>query len=136
MNITIHNVKRVGINPNQTLATISSPNILGGKQFGYFVALDKEDENSDIHKYILSEIKAGNISVEPLDDDLLDYKSSMIREQRNKLLDETDKYMTADYPITDELRNALKDYRQSLRNLPEQDGFPENVVWPEMPNTK
>lgn len=136
MNITIHNIKRVGINPNQTLATISSPNINDGKQFGYFVALDKEDENSDIHKYILSEIKAGNAVVEPLDDGLLDYKSSMIREQRNKLLNETDKYMTVDYPITDELRNALKDYRQTLRNLPEQDGFPENVIWPEMPNIK
>lgn len=136
MNITIHQVKKVGINPNQALATISSPDIEDGKEFGYFVALDKDDEDSDIHKYILSEIKAGNVVVEPLDDDLLDYKSSLIRDKRDKLLSDTDKYMTIDYPITEELRNDFIKYRNALRKLPEQEGFPENVVWPSFPNVK
>jgi hypothetical protein len=30
----------------------------------------------------------------------------------------------------------IRAYRQSLRDLPQQDGFPTNIVWPTMPNTK
>lgn len=58
---------------------------------------------------------------------------SDIREKRDELLSETDHLVTADYPITDECRNNLRVYRQALRDIPEQEGFPENVIWPEKP---
>ncbi|MCM1516223.1 MAG: phage tail assembly chaperone [Paraprevotella sp.] len=28
---------------------------------------------------------------------------------------------------------ALREYRQVLRDVPEQEGFPENIVWPDLP---
>jgi len=38
------------------------------------------------------------------------------RENRNLLLDATDKYMTTDYPITEEQKKEVSEYRQKLRD--------------------
>lgn len=43
----------------------------------------------------------------------------ILRIERNKLLEYTDKYLILDYPITDEERDAIRVYRQLLRNLPQ-----------------
>jgi hypothetical protein len=51
-----------------------------------------------------------------------------VRSQRDKLLELSDEMALADR-ITDEWRT----YRQALRDLPAQDGFPTNVTWPEKP---
>lgn len=51
-------------------------------------------------------------------------KAILLREQRDKLLYETDKYMISDYPITEEEREQYRLYRQYLRDLPEITGFP------------
>lgn len=50
--------------------------------------------------------------------------SAQKRAERDSLLVETDKYMLSDFPITDEKREQYKAYRQYLRDLPEQAGFP------------
>ena len=57
-----------------------------------------------------------------------------IRDRRNDLLTETDYLMQPDYPISEETRTALKAYRQALRDITKQDGFPKEVVWPEKPD--
>jgi len=63
------------------------------------------------------------------------------REERNTLLDQSDKYMVPDYPNILELdiQNWV-DYRQALRNLPttarptlDEDGKLKDVVWPTVP---
>ena len=42
----------------------------------------------------------------------------MIREQRNELLNKTDRYMLEDYPnLTQEELTSIKAYRQSLRDF-------------------
>lgn len=56
-----------------------------------------------------------------------------IRTQRDKLLAETDWTQTLDAPIDAASRDAYRVYRQALRDVPEQEGFPANVVWPELP---
>ena len=38
------------------------------------------------------------------------------RDNRNDLLDATDKYMSTDYPITEEQKKEVSDYRQALRD--------------------
>jgi len=38
------------------------------------------------------------------------------RKNRNDLLNETDKYMTTDYPITEEQKKEVSEYRQKLRD--------------------
>ena len=57
-----------------------------------------------------------------------------LRENRNQLLDKTDRYATIDYPHpTEEAKQAWLDYRQALRDLPANTTDPENPVWPEAP---
>lgn len=45
----------------------------------------------------------------------------LLRIERKKVLTDTDKYMTMDYPMTEEERNAMREYRQVLRDLPQND---------------
>lgn len=56
-----------------------------------------------------------------------------VRLERNKLLSDTDHLIQSDYPISDEKKQEIKVYRQALRDIPQQDGFPDNVVWPDKP---
>ena len=52
-----------------------------------------------------------------------------VRLQRNRLLADTDWMAVQDRTMS----QAEKDYRQALRDIPQQAGFPENVVWPTRP---
>ena len=75
-----------------------------------------------------------------------------IRELRNKLLAESDKEMTIDRIVSSlpdnpgsvtaflpflksllvSLTGGMAKYRQALRDVPQQEGFPYHVVWPEI----
>lgn len=56
-----------------------------------------------------------------------------VRDIRNTKLSETDYLMTSDYPISEENLAEVKVYRQALRDITEQEGFPKDVIWPEAP---
>jgi len=51
------------------------------------------------------------------------------RAKRTALLMETDHYALADVTMTD----AMKTYRQALRDVPQQAGFPSSITWPDKP---
>ena len=55
------------------------------------------------------------------------------RAKRSALLSETDWTQTLDAPISAECREAFRVYRQALRDITEQAGFPETIEWPAMP---
>ena len=55
-----------------------------------------------------------------------------VRSIRDQLLKESDWTQTLDAPLTEEQKEAWRVYRQALRNVPAQEGFPENVTWPEV----
>ena len=57
-----------------------------------------------------------------------------VRRQRDALLRESDFYVMPDYPATEDGLVAVKAYRQALRDIPEQSGFPRNVQWPSLPS--
>ena len=59
--------------------------------------------------------------------------STEVRNQRDRLISETDYLMMVDYPISEAEREVVKVYRQALRDVPEQEGFPYTIVWPEKP---
>ena len=56
------------------------------------------------------------------------------RAKRIKLLADTDWTQVLDAPIDAATREAYRAYRQALRDIPEQDGFPETITWPELPS--
>lgn len=60
--------------------------------------------------------------------------AKIIRIKRDNLISKTDYLMTLDYPITDEQREELSKYRQALRDITSQSGFPRNVEFPEKPS--
>lgn len=61
--------------------------------------------------------------------DVTEAVSHGTRHLRDTLLKETDFWALSDVTMTDEMRA----YRQALRDLPDQQGFPHNVVWPTKP---
>ena len=56
-------------------------------------------------------------------------KSTEQRKERNTLLAETDWWALSDRTMT----QAETDYRQALRDVPQQEGFPVNITWPTKP---
>jgi hypothetical protein len=55
-------------------------------------------------------------------------KAAKVREQRNEKLTATDWTQAADVPQS--VKDSYAPYRQALRDLPTQSGFPNQVVWP------
>lgn len=108
--------------------------LFGGEKFPYGVQLDHL-EGTAIETLILEALNAGTIPVSEytgLTHD--DFLASEIRVQRTSLLEDTDYLMQSDYPITEEQREQLREYRQALRDITKQEGFPVEVVWPEKPS--
>ena len=52
-------------------------------------------------------------------DESIEQRKEQVRSVRNQYLEQTDKYMIADYPITDDERELYKQYREYLRTYPE-----------------
>jgi len=61
--------------------------------------------------------------------DPLTYPKKKARDLRDSLLAATDWTANSDVTMSDEMRT----YRQALRDVPAQAGFPDNVTWPTKP---
>lgn len=62
-----------------------------------------------------------------------------LRAERDRRLSATDYLLMQDYPLDNTLKEAVRLYRQALRDLPSQEGAPwdgggEETPWPEIPN--
>ena len=58
------------------------------------------------------------------------HKAMVVRGERDSLLNDTDWMAVGDRPISDE----WKTYRQALRDLSQQSGFPNDVTFPTKPS--
>lgn len=63
-----------------------------------------------------------------------DQWADMVRRKRDSLISGTDYYILPDYPSTPDGIGAVKQYRQELRDITLQSGFPRNVQWPSLPS--
>ena len=61
-------------------------------------------------------------------------KVNGIREQRNNLLTETDWVVVKHNELGTPIPQKWLQYRQALRDITEQSGFPDNVEWPTAPS--
>ena len=98
---------------------------LSGNKAPYTIHMaDGEEISTD--KYDLLSIYAA--------EELL-FKKYQVRKQRDKLLQESDLRVLPDrwFSMTAEQQTAWSTYRQELRDITLQSGFPENVIWPEKP---
>jgi len=61
--------------------------------------------------------------------------STQVLAQRNSLLYASDWTQIPGNPLTTQIQQEWATYRQSLRDIPTQTGYPFNVVWPTAPTT-
>lgn len=99
-------------------------------QVAPFVAL-WEEKKSFLEKKELERVEAYNSK---------EAKSERIRSERNYRLRESDYLILSDYPLPSEIKKRVTAYRQALRDLTEQAGFPwsgdvnaPDVPWPAAP---
>jgi len=63
----------------------------------------------------------------------IDLFSREVRRTRTKLLSDTDWVVTKSLETGDDVPQAWREYRQALREITEQEGFPLEVNWPTEP---
>lgn len=56
------------------------------------------------------------------------------RAKRDSLLASCDYHVMPDYPCTENNRSLWRRYRQQLRDVSDQAGFPLEITWPEEPD--
>lgn len=61
-------------------------------------------------------------------------QGKVVRAERNRRLAECDWTQLADSPLNVEAKSAWAFYRENLRMVPEQSGFPWDIQWPPTPN--
>lgn len=75
----------------------------------------------------------GGIAIYLTDEEYDTVLAASARQKRDRLIAVTDYLVTPDYPIESDRLAKVKIYRQALRDIPEQAGFPRTIAWPEKP---
>ena len=75
----------------------------------------------------------GSIAIVLTDAEYDTVLAASARQKRDRLIATTDYLVTPDYPIEPDRLAKVKIYRQALRDIPDQSGFPRNITWPEKP---
>ena len=75
----------------------------------------------------------GDIAIYLTDAEYDTVLAASARQKRDRLIAATDYLVTPDYPIESDRLAKVKTYRQALRDIPEQSGFPRTIVWPDKP---
>lgn len=70
---------------------------------------------------------------EKTEEEKLAEAEEQVRSKRDSMISDTDYLLMNDYPISEEVLAVVKAYRTALRDVPQQEGFPYEVVWPEVP---
>lgn len=113
-------------------AVFEGPQAIPTDQYGYsqFAGLEQQSDGKWYTKYIVGPVFA-NAQEES------EYKARRdaeqadnVRADRNRRLADTDWTQLADSPVD---KAAWATYRQELRDVPSQTGFPWNVTWPVQP---
>ena len=75
----------------------------------------------------------GDIAIYLTDAEYDTVLAASARQKRDRLIAATDYLVTPDYPIDADRLAKVKVYRQALRDIPEQAGFPRTITWPDKP---
>ena len=139
--------ERQNITASFTDATWNDPNhksfrvivtLSNGDVYPFTYVVDGSDDNDGIVSVsVRNAYNNGELNIVEFPENEEDHeysrKKSEIIHRRNLLLSESDYLMMIDYPISDEKKQEIKVYRQALRDIPQQDCFPDNIVWPDKP---
>ena len=136
-NITVSFTDATWNDPNhksfRVIVTLSN-----GDVYPFTYLIDGSDDNDGIISVsVKNAYHNGELDIaefpENEEDPAYSQKKNEVTQRRNNLLNDSDYLMMVDYPISDEKKQEIKVYRQALRDIPQQDGFPDNIVWPDKP---
>ena len=106
---------------------IKDNKIIAINETGDFPCLVHDSIEEDTEHQLSDYIHCDGQFVLTSSDEAIEQKKAEVRAVRNQYLEQTDKYMITDYPITDEERELYKQYREYLRTYPEcQDWYKAN----------
>ena len=72
-------------------------------------------------------------TAEQLETERLEQATESARNQRDRLLTDSDWVTIRATDTGDPVPTEWVDYRQALRDIPDQTGFPEEIEWPSKP---
>jgi hypothetical protein len=104
---------------NYTEVSLPKINLSDGEAFKF----DRLNSSWSVVSFSLTEDELKNQSINEL--------KKYTRAERNALLFESDWTQLPDVP--EETRLKWQEYRQALRDITLQEGFPENIIWPTKP---
>ena len=94
---------------------------------GEFPCLVYDSVEEDTEHQLSAYIHCDGQFVLTVSDEAIEQRKEQVRAIRNQYLEQTDKYMITDYPITDDERELYRQYRTYLRTYPEcQDWYKAN----------
>ena len=98
------------------------------KYYAFRISLEYNEQVSDYieenYETLLNDAKEHDRSIH----------AKAIREKRDRLLNESDWTQANDTALSQEMVEAYRVYRQALRDITGQEGFPYSVIWPEKPS--
>ena len=98
---------------------IKDNKIIAINDSGEFPCLVHDSVEEDTEHQLSDYVHCDGQFVLTVSDEAIEQRKEQVRAVRNQYLEQTDKFMIADYPITDEERELYKKYRVYLRTYPE-----------------
>lgn len=86
------------------------------------------ENNEWVQTWLITQASADQIA------ERLAEQEELVREERNEALSECDWTQLPDSPLDAATKTAWATYRQELRDVTAQAGFPWNVIWPTAPS--
>ena len=86
---------------------------------GKFPCLVHDSVEEDTEHQLSDYIHCDGQFVLTVSDEAIEQRKEQVRAVRNQYLEQTDKFMITDYPITDDERELYRQYRTYLRAYPE-----------------
>ena len=98
---------------------IKDEKIIAVNESGEFPLMNYDSLEEDTEHQLSDYIHCDGQFVLTSSDEAIEQRKEQVRAVRNQYLEQTDKFMITDYPITDDERELYKKYREYLRTYPE-----------------
>ena len=109
---------------------IKDDKIIAINDSGEFPLMNYDSLEEDTEHQLSDYIHCDGQFVLTSSDEAIEQRKEQVRAVRNQYLEQTDKFMIADYPITDDERELYKQYREYLRDYTLSENW-----WEHSPNT-
>lgn len=106
---------------------IKDNKIIAINETGDFPCLVNDSIEEDAEHSVSDYVQVNGEFVLTSSAEAIEQRKEEVRSIRNQYLYDTDKYMIPDFPITEEERQQYKDYREYLRNYPEEENWYEST---------